>query len=163
MYCWLQHVHNNGNGNDIRAIRKSMMEYLTDTATARKDRFTEVLQDLMKNINKPTEKEKMLHDMVRYLCKHAADPDGLIDIGNKLLASVPKSRNTSHSNNPHIWAKKTSKAVQELISVILERDGKEEYKDEVLSNLTTNATKKFLDISNKSMCDSRPWRSHTIK
>ena len=120
MCCLLQQVQDNGNEDDISAIRESMMKFLTGTATARKDRFTEVLQELMKNINKSTEKEKVLHDMGRYLCEHAADSDGLIDIGSKLLVSVPKSRNTTNSNNPNIWAKKTSKAVRKLISVILE-------------------------------------------
>ena len=54
--CLLQQVHDNGNVDDIRAIKESIMEFLTDTVTARKDRFTEVLQELMKNINKPTRK-----------------------------------------------------------------------------------------------------------
>ena len=62
--------------------------------------------------------------MGRYLCEHADDSGGLIDIGNKLLVSVPKSRNTTNSNNPNNWAKKTSKTARKVIFVIFERDGK---------------------------------------
>ena len=58
MCCLLQQVHDNGNKDNLRAIKESMMEFLTDTATARKDYFIEVLKELMKNINKPTEKKK---------------------------------------------------------------------------------------------------------
>ena len=135
MNLLVKEIHKKGDREEIRMIREAMIEFLADTATIKNNRFTEVLNEMMANESRARQKTKMLHDIGNYLVKDAADSSGSIDIGNKVLIAVPKSRDTVASSDVKEWAKKKSKVFRKLLNNLL-GDRREECEDQVLVNLT---------------------------